>query len=588
MKKERETMLQTLSFLALRMENSGSKLINAIVPGVLAPLDPAIMRESRHRFSESEPEFTQIEIKDVLKRVKTVAAHFGITLEQTLLFSAAFNQQLQDNSFDWNDMRRLYDVKSMVMLPLKKEFDLLVRDLYFVPSSRHHRSSEYDINPNLMESLMEGKTFKKSDLVDANYDRYRFVREVSDLIESRSNEEFKTRALFEKVIFLEEQHEDLKFVQNIQKLNIDIAERTLLYEICDDFLSGGETGISCTLKDMYDNPSIRFRIARELKDEKHILQKMEYVELLPDTMFSDSHINLTEKGKKIFLEDDFDLFDVTKRKNQNLIYPDKIAEKPMFYDKELERQLDLFRQNLEAEKFNDLQKRMADNALPKGVIALFHGLPGTGKTETAMQIAKATGRAICHVDISAAKTCWYGESQKLVKRIFTDYARLCETEKLKPILLFNEADALFSNRQNISNTSGSSSVAQTENAIQNIILEEMEKLDGIMIATTNMIDNLDSAFARRFLFKIKFGQPTVEAKKAIWHTKLAWLGEEDCGKLAAKFDFSGGEIDNIVRKVMMEEVLNGTRPDLAGIEELCKYEKIDGKKEGGIGFKARE
>jgi SpoVK/Ycf46/Vps4 family AAA+-type ATPase len=271
-----------------------------------------------------------------------------------------------------------------------------------------------------------------------------------------------------------------------------------------------------------------------------------------------------------------------------LIYPDKIAEKPMFYEKELEHQLNLFRQNLEEEKFAQLQKRMADNALPKGVIALFHGLPGTGKTETAMQIAKATGRAICHVDISAAKTCWYGESQKLVKRIFTDYQKMCEKEKLKPILLFNEADALFSNRQNISNTSGSSSVAQTENAIQNIILEEMEKLDGIMIATTNMIDNLDTAFARRFLFKIKFGQPTVEAKKAIWHTKLDWLSEDDCSKLAAKYDFSGGEIDNIVRKVMMEEVLNGARPDLAGIEALCRYEKIDGKKDGGIGFKTKE
>ena len=587
MKKEKEAMLQTLSFLALRMENSGSKLINAIVPGVLAPLDPAIMRESRHRFGESEPEFTQIEIKDVLKRVKMVSAHFDITLEQSLLFSAAFNQQLQDNSFDWNDMRRFYDVKSMVLLPLKKEFDLLVRDRYFVTSSRH-RSSEYDINPNLMESLMEGKAFKKSDLVDENYDRYRFVREISDLIESRSNDEFKTRVLFEKAAFLEQQHNDLGFVQNIQKLNLGTADRTLLYEICDDFLSGGESGLSCTLKDMYDNPSIRFRIARELKDEKHILQKLEYIELLPDTMFSDTHISLTEKGKKIFLEDDFELFDSSKRKNQKLIYPDKIAEKPMFYDAELERQLNLFRQNLEEGKFAQLQKRMADNALPKGVIALFHGLPGTGKTETAMQIAKATGRAICHVDISAAKTCWYGESQKLVKGIFTNYARLCEKEKLKPILLFNEADALFSNRQNISNTSGSSSVAQTENAIQNIILEEMEKLDGIMIATTNMIDNLDSAFARRFLFKIKFGQPTVEAKKAIWHTKLDWLSEEDCGKLAAKFDFSGGEIDNIVRKVMMEEVLNGVRPDLAGIEELCRYEKIEGKKDGGIGFKARE
>ena len=586
MKKEKEDMLQMLSFLALKMENSGTRLIEAIAPETIVHLDPALTRENR-RFTDNTPTLSEVEVKDVVKRVKKVADYFNITPVQAIMIPVAFGQKIQDNSFDWDDIRRFFDVKSMVMLPLKKEFDKMVADKYFVPSPRR-RSSDFDLNPNLLEAVMNGDKFERSLLHDPNYDRYKFVNEISDLIESRSNDEFRTHVLFDKVFDLEKQHTDLSFVQNVQKLNLDIEDKTLLYEMCDDFLSGGETGISCTMKDIYDHPSTRFRIAKDLKEERHILQKLGFVEIMPESMFSDSNITLTEKGKKVFLEDDFDLFDATKRKNQNLIYPDKIAEKPMFYDKELERQLNLFRQNLEADKFADLQKRMADNALPKGVIALFHGLPGTGKTETAMQIAKATGRAVCHVDISAAKTCWYGESQKLVKRIFTDYARLCETEKLKPILLFNEADALFSNRQNISSTSGSSSVAQTENAIQNIILEEMEKLDGIMIATTNMIDNLDSAFARRFLFKIKFGQPTMEAKKAIWHTKLAWLSEDDCSKLATKFDFSGGEIDNIVRKVMMEEVLNGVRPDLAGIEELCRYEKIDGKKEGGIGFKTKE
>ena len=580
-------MLQTLSFLALKMENSGIKLIEAIAPGVIVKLDPALTRESR-RFNDAPPEFTQVEVNDVVRRMKKLATYFDITPAQAIMIPAAFSRMIQDDSFDWDDMRRFYDVKSMVLLPLKKEFDKLVADKYFVPA-RQRRSSDYDFNPSLMEAVMSGSEFSRDILQDPNYDRYKFVREVSDLIEQRSSDDFKTRVLFEKTNELEKLHSDLSFVQNIQKLNLDIEERTFLYEICDDLLSNdGDTGINCTLKDMYEQPSTRFRIAKELKEERHALQKLGFIELQPAMMFNDTILSLTDKGKQIFLENDFDLFDATKKQDRKLLYPEKIAEKPLFYDKDLERQLHLFRQNLEEEKFADLQKRMADNALPKGVIALFYGLPGTGKTETALQIAKATGRAIYHVDISAAKTCWYGESQKLVKRIFTDYASMCEKETLKPILLFNEADALFSNRQNISNTSGSSSVAQTENAIQNIILEEMEKLDGIMIATTNMIDNLDSAFARRFLFKIKFGQPTVEAKQAIWHTKLAWLSEEDCGKLAAKFDFSGGEIDNIVRKVMMEEVLNGVRPDLAGIEELCRYEKIGGKKEGGIGFKTKE
>ena len=223
---------------------------------------------------------------------------------------------------------------------------------------------------------------------------------------------------------------------------------------------------------------------------------------------------------------------------------------------------------------------MEENSLPKGVAVLFHGLPGTGKTAAVDMIAKATGRSVYHVDIAASKTCWFGESEKLFKKIFTDYRRMCETEERKPILLFNEADALFSKRRDVD----SGNCAQTENALQNILLEELETLDGILIATTNLCDNFDSAFERRFLFKVKFGQPDKAAKKAIWKSKLPWLPEVDCGKLASQFDLSGGEIDNIVRKSFMEEVLTGNRPDVAMLEAWCKGEKLHAGKAAAIGF----
>ena len=156
-----------------------------------------------------------------------------------------------------------------------------------------------------------------------------------------------------------------------------------------------------------------------------------------------------------------------------------------------------------------------------------------------------------HVDISATKTCWFGESEKLIKEVFENYRRLCGQSKMKPILLFNEADAVFSKRKD----ANSSNVAQTENAIQNIILEEMERLDGILIATTNMADNLDKAFERRFLFKIRFDKPNLEAKSGIWLDKLPALRETEARQLASRFDLSGGEIDNVVRKATMEEIL---------------------------------
>ncbi len=172
-----------------------------------------------------------------------------------------------------------------------------------------------------------------------------------------------------------------------------------------------------------------------------------------------------------------------------------------------------------------------------------------------------------------------GRDGKLIKAVFKKYEDICEHSELRPILLFNEADGIFSKRKD----SDSSNVAQTENTIQNIILEEMERLDGILVATTNMADNLDSAFERRFLFKIKFDKPALDARKRIWLSKMPSLSEEDAQALATDFSFSGGEIDNIIRKATIMEVLEGKRPDLHDIKRLCREEKMHGDR-ARIGF----
>ncbi len=165
------------------------------------------------------------------------------------------------------------------------------------------------------------------------------------------------------------------------------------------------------------------------------------------------------------------------------------------------------------ENYVNIVSRLEENGLPKGMAVLLYGSPGTGKTETAMQWARKCGRDILPVDISRAKSMWYGEIQKQVKSIFTKYKNLCRESEKKPILLFNEADALFSTRQTLNGSDNGGSVHQTENAIQNIIQEEMEKMDGIMIATTNLEGNLDGAFERRFLYKIHYDKPGTAAKR---------------------------------------------------------------------------
>ena len=111
----------------------------------------------------------------------------------------------------------------------------------------------------------------------------------------------------------------------------------------------------------------------------------------------------------------------------------------------------------------------------------------------------------------------------------------------------------------------------------------MEKLDGILIATTNLADNLDKAFERRFLFKIRFDRPTLEAKASIWRDKLPALTDTETAELASRFDLSGGEIDNVVRKVLMEEVVSGETPSLAMATRIASEERIS-KETRKIGF----
>jgi SpoVK/Ycf46/Vps4 family AAA+-type ATPase len=206
----------------------------------------------------------------------------------------------------------------------------------------------------------------------------------------------------------------------------------------------------------------------------------------------------------------------------------------------------------------------------KGFACLFSGGPGTGKTETAWQIARETKRNILMVDISETKSMWYGESEKKIKEIFDTYRTAVENSDIAPILLFNEADAVIGKRKEISGTNRS--IDQTENTIQNIILQEMETLSGILIATTNLTQNMDKAFERRFLYKITFDKPCAESRGGIWNALLPELPEDKVGELSGRFELSGGQIENIARKIEVDAIINGGDLSMEMLVRYCKDE----------------
>lgn len=412
---------------------------------------------------------------------------------------------------------------------------------------------------------------------------YSFARQVKELVHSRDHDAEKPGAmkkLSEKILQMEESNRQLGPLTKVNEIIKEDDFRALFYIACDACANGDFLSVSREMGELYPIKE-RNKYIKEFKEETHKLQRLDLMEMVTQTSIFGEYtvLQLTDKGKELYFGEDASLY-IEKPEKKNLICAADIKEKHLFFSEKEQAQLNLVGDSLLDANYNNMVGRLEEKGLPKGIAVLLYGAPGTGKTESVMQWSRSTGRDIIHVDISASKSMWYGESEKIIKDIFTKYKRQCKRSKLKPILLFNEADAIFASRK----TGNNSSIDQTENAIQNIILEEMERLDGILIATTNLVDNLDKAFERRFLFKIRFDKPTVEAKTNIWRDKLPVLSTDQAQSLASRFDFSGGEIDNIVRKTLMSEVLEGNAPSFAEIENLCSEEKIGKSSSKRVGF----
>jgi AAA+ superfamily predicted ATPase len=249
---------------------------------------------------------------------------------------------------------------------------------------------------------------------------------------------------------------------------------------------------------------------------------------------------------------------------------DAIAEKHLYFNDAERQQVDSLVKLLASSNFRTVQQRLEAAGMRRGFACLFYGAPGTGKTETVYQIARQTERNVLMVNISETKSKWFGQSEKRIKEIFQEYRIIAEKSDDAPILLFNEADAVIGKRHEGSDAA----IYQTENAMQNILLQEMENFDGIMIATTNLTGNLDHAFERRFLYKVEFHKPTAETRCSIWLTLIPSLNPADAATLAGQYDFSGGEIENISRKYTVENILRGDTLTIDDLHRFCREEKL--------------
>jgi SpoVK/Ycf46/Vps4 family AAA+-type ATPase len=254
-----------------------------------------------------------------------------------------------------------------------------------------------------------------------------------------------------------------------------------------------------------------------------------------------------------------------------MIQPKEIQKVNLHFDEAFAQRTARITELLKPASFSQYQSNFPKKAKMKGLTLLFHGGPGCGKTEFALQLSKATGRPLMKVEVTDFQSKWVGESEKQLKQIFVDYKMACDRMGDKmPILFLNECDQLISRRVGIK-----SSVDQMTNAIQNIILEEMETFQGILIGTTNLTANMDPAFERRWIMKLQFASPNETAKIAIWKSAIKGLRHSEAQELVKRFDFTPGEIANISRRYLIENMLGITQSRLQTLIQLCETEHYD-------------
>lgn len=216
---------------------------------------------------------------------------------------------------------------------------------------------------------------------------------------------------------------------------------------------------------------------------------------------------------------------VPKYRFEDLIVPEKIMG-----------QLQMLRSYL-SEQETVFHKWGAIKVRPRGfgIKALFSGGPGTGKTMAAECIAGALGMDMFRVDTSSVVSRWVGETEKNLREIFD------AAEGGTAVILFDEADSLFGSR-------GEVKQAQDRFANQEVafLLQRLEVFEGCAILTTNLQENIDEAFLRRFGAVIEFPMPNVEARRSLWHKSIPAGAPRDpdldLDVIARQFILAGGNI----------------------------------------------
>lgn len=544
----------------------------------LAPTPKSLLEciEELHEADEDGPP------EDSLQRVKTF---FSCSDLEARIISVAVMEGLDNDSVNARSLTRTIHMPLRGIPVVDTILKNMCRKGWLRTRDRDENSFSRDYRPHsrLMDAVSrENATLVMTPSVCGINDH---LQSIFQLIETNEYLRMPSGEILGDVLKAHNEQRGLPFVAWLDGHSLSPTELVCVYYVVYKLLDGSDDiDLDDILKCVFPLPSERFHfrmlmlqgelaMIREqiLRYDNHISGRL--VEMnVGETLLS----RLTELGVPVSTGS-------RAPKICECIKHGALTRKELFFEGPLERQLRAFEKALHPDKLPSLQENLRKKGMTPGLLAIFHGMPGTGKTESAIQIAARTGRDILKVDLSKIRNKYVGESEKNIRSIFDDYRAACMKDGPTPILLFNEADAILGRRIVVN-----ASTDQMNNSMQNILLEELEVFQGILIATTNLCINLDEAFERRFTYKFQFGRAGKEALKSVWHSYFPDIDPKVVEKLVADHDLSPAQIGNLAKKTEILRLVE--EEESTGYEffrDLIREESLHGHdQKNRIGFRA--
>lgn len=216
----------------------------------------------------------------------------------------------------------------------------------------------------------------------------------------------------------------------------------------------------------------------------------------------------------------------------------------------------------------------------KGVTALFHGAPGTGKTLAADAIAAELGQPVYRVNLAQMASKWVGDGAKRIEQVFR------EARQADAVLLFDEADGLFAPR-----TSVGSSTDRYANLEAAVLLREIEQFSGVSILTSNLFDNVDPALVRRLTFVVSFTAPDERLRERLWRHlttsgRVPLAADVSVTMLARAYTLTGAGIRNAITRAAVRASARGGDLLLChqDLEAAARDEDDRGVRQRAVGF----